>query len=98
MSRDELLARLIGLRAQFEARGVAHLAIHGSRARGDARPQSDLDLLIDVDPQARFSLLELIGIERMVSEAVGIEAMGAMRRSIPETLRKRIEGDIIEVF
>lgn len=55
-------------------------------------------MLIEVRPQARFSLLELIGVERFVSKATGIEAVGAMRRSIPSEFSSRIADDIIEVF
>jgi len=98
MNRDELVTRLADLRSELEARGVAHLAIFGSRARGDERPDSDLDMLIEVKPQARFSLLELIGVERFVSKATGIEAIGAMRRSVSDEFRSRIADDITEVF
>lgn len=98
MNRDRLISQLRGLRPELESRGVEHLAIYGSRARGDARPDSDLDLLIDVKPDARFSLLDLVGVEHMVSDATGFEAMGAMRRSIPDRLRQRIDDDIVEVF
>jgi predicted nucleotidyltransferase len=98
MNRDQLIARLASLRPELEARGIAHLAIFGSRARGDERQASDLDMLIEVRPQARFSLLELIGVERFVSKATGIEAVGAMRRSIPGEFSNRIADDIIEVF
>ena len=37
---------------------VKELAVFGSAARGDARPGSDIDLLVDFLPQARVSLLD----------------------------------------
>ena len=37
--------------------GVTQLALFGSIARGEAGPSSDVDLLIEVDPHARFTLV-----------------------------------------
>ena len=51
---------------------VEHLAIFGSRARGDALATSDLDVIIDIQPGARFSLLNLSGVGLAVEQATGI--------------------------
>jgi hypothetical protein len=34
----------------LRARGVAHAAVFGSVARGEQRPGSDIDIMIDVEP------------------------------------------------
>ncbi len=52
--------------ASLRAEGVAKLAIFGSRSRGDDRADSDLDVLIEVDPDASFSLLDLSGVALIV--------------------------------
>jgi uncharacterized protein len=52
MTRDEIIARLKAHEAEIKAEGVVHLALFGSRARGDARPDSDLDVLIEFEPPA----------------------------------------------
>jgi predicted nucleotidyltransferase len=54
MTRDEIIAKLKETTPALRAEGVTRLAIFGSRARGDAGDDSDLDVLIDVDPQAGF--------------------------------------------
>jgi hypothetical protein len=43
MDRQDIIARLRENEAALKARGVAHAALFGSRARGDARPDSDTD-------------------------------------------------------
>ena len=81
----------------LRAEGVTRLAIFGSRARGDAHADSDLDVLIDVDPEAKFSGLNLVGVEHIIKEATGLKAQ-AMRRSIEPRFARRIADDVIEVF
>ncbi len=41
MNREEIIARLRENETALRARGVAHAALFGSRARGDERPDSD---------------------------------------------------------
>lgn len=49
--------------------GVSNVRVFGSVARGDSRDGSDVDLLIQIDPDR--SLLDLIGFEDEVSAVMG---------------------------
>ena len=98
MTRDEIIAKIRSSATALRAEGVTKLAIFGSRAREDARQDSDLDILIDVDPNAKFSLLTLIGVEHIVRDATGLETQASMRRSLDPRMAERIADDMIEVF
>ena len=98
MTREEIIAKLLENAPALRAEGVTGLAIFGSRARGDARPDSDLDVLVDVAPDSQFSLLNLVGVEHIVSGATGVQAQATMRRSLDARLASRIADDVIEVF
>jgi uncharacterized protein len=98
MNRDEIIAKLRETAPTLKAEGVSGLAIFGSRARGDQRAESDLDVLVEVQPDARFSMLNLIGVEHIIEEATGLRAQATMRRSLDPRMRERIADDIIEVF
>lgn len=56
MNRQEIIARLRENETELRARGVAHAALFGSRARDDARPDSDTDIMVEIDPAARVTL------------------------------------------
>lgn len=98
MTRDELIEKIRASAPALRAEGVTRLAIFGSRARGDARENSDIDILIDVDPDAKFSLLDLIGVEHIIEDATGLRAQATMRRSLEPRMAERITDDIVEVF
>jgi uncharacterized protein len=98
MTRDEIIAKVRETAPALRAEGVTKLAIFGSRARGDARPDSDLDVLIDIDPAARFSLLNLSGVGLMVEDATGLKTQVTTRCSLDDGMAQRIADDLIEVF
>ncbi|RXF74367.1 nucleotidyltransferase family protein [Hansschlegelia zhihuaiae] len=98
MSREDLLQSLLDLEPSLRAEGVTHMALFGSRARRDNRPDSDIDVAIDVEPNARFSLLDLIGVVHCIEDKTALSADVFMRRSLSEGLRKTLSRDAIEVF
>jgi predicted nucleotidyltransferase len=66
MKRDEVIAKLREHQAVLRARGVRHAALFGSVARGDERPDSDIDIMLEFDPEAQVSLFDYVGIKDFV--------------------------------
>jgi uncharacterized protein len=98
MKTAEIITKLESLRPALQREGVEHLAIFGSRARGDHSETSDLDLLIDSSPSQRFSILNLIGVEHIVADSIGLSANAFMRRGLDVSFKASISNDIIQIF
>lgn len=71
--------------------GAGNVRVFGSRARGDASPGSDLDLLVEME-RGR-SLLDLIALERELETLLGIEVDVLTPGSISPYLRDAIERE-----
>lgn len=98
MRREEVIARIRAHERELRAMGVAHLALFGSVARGDDRPDSDIDVLIDVEPDRKFSLLNLAGVHLRLSDLLGGEVDVVERRALKPRMAERISDDVTEVF
>ena len=98
LSREQLLAELRALKPQFEREGVAHMSLFGSRARGDNRQDSDIDLIMDLSPDESLSLLDIIGIGHRVEDRVGLPTHIVLRRSAPKRFLIRTAPDEVSVF
>jgi len=98
MTREEIIVAIRKNAEAIRAEGVTKLAIFGSRARGDNRADSDIDVLIEVEPDISFSILDLIGVEHIIQDATGLPTQATMRRSMPPRFGQRIADDILEVF
>ena len=50
---------------------ITELLLFGSAARGELRPDSDIDLLVEFEPDATPSLLDMARIEAELSSLLG---------------------------
>jgi len=55
-------------------------------------------VLVEVAPDSKFSLLNLIGVEHIIKDVTGLPAQATMRRSLDPRMAERIADDIVEVF
>ena len=98
MRRDELVGKLQSIKPALEAEGVRHLSLFGSRSRGDNAENSDVDLLLEVEPERRFSILNLVGVEHLVEDTTGLKANAFMQRALDAPFRTSIRSDLIRIF
>jgi predicted nucleotidyltransferase len=68
---DEVLATLRAHEAELRAAGIRRLSLFGSVARGDAEPDSDVDIVVELDPDAHIDLFRLTGLEQRLAELLG---------------------------
>ncbi len=83
--------RMEKLKEILKKHGAVKVEIFGSYARGDANPESDLDVIVEF--RERKSLLELIGIEQELEDALGMKIDLLTESSINPYLRERIKKE-----
>lgn len=97
MERNAAVAKLKEHEAELKQLGVEHLYLFGSTARGDARPDSDVDLFFD-HPLGSLGLYELMDVKDAASRILGCKTDIMTRRSLHRVLRERIEASALQVF
>ena len=96
--RERIIALLRGHTGEIRARGVARLGLFGSTARGDAGDESDIDIVIEVEPGRRFSLIGLAGLRSFLCETLDRETDVVIREDLRRRFRARIDEETVWVL
>jgi predicted nucleotidyltransferase len=87
---DEIVRSLQAHAAELRAAGIRHLSLFGSIARGEAGPESDIDLAVELDRSKHIGLFGLLALERRL-----IELLGRNVDLLPEPVeKKRLQANI----
>lgn len=93
--RDRIIRILAAEKARLAGSfPVREMAIFGSYARGDQRPDSDLDILVDVDASIG---LGFVALADHLEKALGLRVDLVSSRALKPRMREAIERDLIRV-
>ena len=67
-NREQVIATLRAHERELRRRGVLHAALFGSVARNEAKPASDIDILIELEPDAPVGVFEYVGITQYLAD------------------------------
>jgi hypothetical protein len=96
--KAEVVAELATLEKPLRERGIVSLALFGSVARGAARPDSDVDVLVDIAPNIRFSLVDLVAVKDFLEDRLGRRVDVVTRQGLEPAVRDRVLGEAQAVF
>jgi uncharacterized protein len=98
MTRDQVIATLRAHEQDLRDRGVLHAGLFSSVARNEARSTSDIDILIELQPNAPIGVFEYVGITQYLADLFSSRVDVANRSSLKPLVRPNVERDAVYAF
>jgi hypothetical protein len=98
MHSSRAIETLKALEPALRAKGISGLHLFGSVARNEDKQASDIDLMFDLAPSARFSLFDQARIARQLSEALDAKVDFVPRRALHPLVRLTAEAERVTIF
>jgi uncharacterized protein len=99
MDKAIIIAKLREHERELKAAGIEHLFLHGSYARGTAvLERSDIDVIAEFDPGRRLSLLDMVAIENLLEDLLGVHVDLSPAKTLKEPVRQRAAREAVLAF
>jgi len=95
MNKEQVTTILEKNRKEIHAFHVQALYLFGSVVRDEEKETSDVDLLVEFEPDAHIGLFEFARLQRMLSNMLGCEVDLATPDSLHRSLKRRILEEAI---
>ena len=92
---DQITEALSQKKPALAQAGVKEIGVFGSYVRGEQGPDSDLDVLIDIERPAKMDLLKLIDLEQELSEDLGVSVDLVLKSTLRSSLGKEIHSEVV---
>ena len=99
MNSSEALETLRRCEPDLRARGVRRAAVFGSVARGDRRPDSDIDIMVEIDPEAaHVTVFDYAGLKDYIASLFDGSVDVVNRDGLKPYVRPAATADAIYAF
>lgn len=95
LGREQAIKKLQALRPDLERRGVKHAYLIGSVARDEARPDSDVDVVVDLDRRLGY---EFFSLQDFLTNAMNAPVELLTFAGLRPRVREQAERDIVVAF
>lgn len=95
LSLEEIKTKAVPI---LKKNGVEFAGLFGSYARGEARPDSDIDFLVKFADKAKVSLLDVIGIENELSDLLGKKTQLVTSDGVHPYIKDSVEKDLKIIY
>jgi uncharacterized protein len=98
MNSIEALETLRRSERALRARGVMHAALFGSVARGSSTPESDIDIMIEIDPDVRMTVFDYVDLKDYIAALFREPVDVVNREGLKPYVRPAATADAIYAF
>ena len=98
MQTDDAISILRRHEGDLRARGVRRAALFGSLARGDDRPDSDIDIMVEIEPEARITVFDYVELKDYIARLFDRPVDVVSRDGLKPYVRPAVTGDAIYAF
>jgi predicted nucleotidyltransferase len=95
---DEIMGRIKAEEVELRRRGICHLSIFGSLARGEDRADSDVDVAVEIEPGRSFSLIRMEDTRLLLEDALGRPVDLGEIEAFRPPVRSAFEREKVTVF
>ena len=81
----------------YERYGVVEIGVFGSYVRDEQHSDSDIDILVDLGDKPSIDLLDLVNLERYLSELLGVKVDVAIKSSLRKRIGQRILNEAVSI-
>lgn len=74
--------------------GVVEMGVFGSYVRHEQRPDSDIDILIELEEPSRISLIDLVELEYHLSDLLDAKVDITIKRNLRKRIGQRILAEV----
>src|SRR6266545_4420600 len=97
-SLDTVLDTLRTHEGELRRLGLSHAAVFGSVARGEAKTDSDVDVLVELDLNRPIGVFEYARLKLYINEILEGAGDVVNRRTLKPLLRDSILRDAVDAF
>jgi len=97
MTKQQVINKLAGAKDDLRRLHVTKLELFGSVVRDEAGPHSDVDFLVEFEPDFPLTLFRLADVQIFLEDLLEAKIDLVMRDSVYEPLRPNIYGEAVRV-
>jgi uncharacterized protein len=98
MNSHEALETLRRSEQALRARGVRRAALFGSVVRGENRPGSDIDIMVEIDPDAHITVFDYVGLKQYIADLFDGPVDVVTRDGLKSHIRPAVMDDAVYAF